>query len=263
MENENFYSRKEIPQAEIERLKNIEYPNFVSETLLNNLDLEGKKLLDSGAGSNAGLAEFVAKKKGMYVPIDLRTDMLKVMQSKLEKTDAPFYGIQSDVKAMPFADKAFDFVHQRFVLMNIPPADRKHALEELLRVSKEEIILIEYNWRTLKSTENPKMIEEFRNIAFKIFSKFSTDPYMGEKLNDLLEEISPSLDYSLQSFKREEDVANTPELILNLRGFSQIAKNVLADQDLLEKCEKLIEKLGKTPLKFSPPEVVTALIKKS
>ena len=93
--------------------------------------------------------------------------------------------------------------------MNIAPETRKQALEEALRVGKENLLLLEYNWRTLKSTERPKTIERFRDLAFQMFARFSTDPYMGEKFRELFDEVDPRLDYSLQSFKREEDAANS------------------------------------------------------
>ena len=261
MTSKEFYRQKEIPQEEIERLKQIEYPNFVSETLLNGFNLEGKKVLDAGAGPNAKLAEFVSRKKGMYVPLDLRADVLTEMKGKLEGMQVPFYGIRGDVNALPFADQSFDFVHQRFVLMNIAPETRKQALKEILRVGKENLLLLEYNWKTLKSAENPETIERFRNLAFQVFAKFSTDPYMGEKFKELFNEVDPRLDYSLQSFKREEDVANTPELILNLRGFYQGAKNFLKDENLAEEIRKLIEELEKSPIRFAPPEIVAVTIK--
>ena len=261
MENKEFYKQKEIPQEEIERLKQMEYPNFVSETLLNKFDLEGKKILDIGAGPNARLAEFISRKKGMYVPLDIRADVLTEMKGKLESVGMPFYGVRGDVKALPFADRSFDLIHQRFVLMNIDPEARKLALEEALRVGKENLLFLEYNWRTLKSSERPKTIERFRDLAFQIFTRFSTDPYMGEKFKELFDEVNPRLEYSLQSFKREEDVANTPELILNLRGFYQVAKNFLKDENLAEESKKLIEELEKSPIKFTPPEIVVAIIK--
>jgi ubiquinone/menaquinone biosynthesis C-methylase UbiE len=119
MEGKEFYEQKEIPQEEIERLKRIEYPNFVSVAMLDGLALEGKTILDSGAGPNTRLAEFISKRGGMYVPMDIRSDVLADMKEKLNQENMPFYGVRGDVRALPFADKSFDIVHQRFVLMNI------------------------------------------------------------------------------------------------------------------------------------------------
>ena len=262
MKDKEFYVQKELPQEEIERLKQIEYPHLASEVLLNQFNLEGQKILDVGAGPNTKLAEFVAGKKGVYMPLDIRIDMLKEMRVKLFITDIPFFGITGDVKALPFANETFDFVHQRFVLMNIAPETRKKALEEALRVGKENILLLEYNWKTFRSTKNPETIERFKDLAFQMFARFSIDLYMGEKYRELLDSVDPHLNYSLRSFKREEGVADTVELILILRIFYQGAKNVLKDENLAEESRKLREELEKSPIKFVPPEIVTAIIKK-
>lgn len=262
MENKEFYGQATIPKEEIERMEKIEYPTYVSETLLNSLDLKDKKVLDSGAGPNPRLAEFVARKGGMYVPLDLRADVLKEVKTKLETEYVPFYGAIGDVHQLPFKDRSFDVVHQRFVLMNIIKESRKKALEELLRVSKEKLVLLEYNWKTLSSTKNPEAAKRFQQLAFKIFKTFSTDPYMGEQFEDLLKEIDPNLKFSIQHFKRKEDVANTPEFILNLKAFYNIAKNMLKDEEYAEEIKTFIEELEKSPVEFAPPEVVAMVIEK-
>jgi hypothetical protein len=43
MGKKEFYKQEGIPQEEIKRLKQMEYPNFVSEILLSRFDLGGKK----------------------------------------------------------------------------------------------------------------------------------------------------------------------------------------------------------------------------
>ncbi len=260
MEKGEFYTQNTISQEEIGRLEKIEYPNFVSETILNRLNLTDKKVLDSGAGPNAKLAEFVARKGGRYVPVDIRADVLQQMQSNLRGSGTPFYGVQSDVRNLPFTDGSFDVVHQRFVFMNIAPASRRRALEELLRVGKENLILLEYNWRKLRSTDNPKTIDKLRELAFSLFSKFSIDPYMGEQFDGLLRDVDPDLHYSLQGFEPPEDAGNTPELMLHLRGMYRGAKDGLRDEALAEEFRKLIEELEASPIAFVPPEVVAAFV---
>lgn len=85
---------------------------------------------------------------------------------------------------------------------------------------------------------------------------------MGEKFKDLFEETDSSLNYSLLNFRREENIENIPELILLIQSFKQAAKNILKDEDLTEKFGQLIEKLEKSPIKFTPPETVAVIIKK-
>ncbi|MDE1919265.1 MAG: class I SAM-dependent methyltransferase, partial [Patescibacteria group bacterium] len=164
MEKKEFYKQKTSPKEDLERLKKIEYPNLVSETILDRFPLEGKKMLDSGSGPNTGLAEYVAGKGGMYVPLELRTDTLSNMQQALAAEQVPFYGVQGDVRNLPFADDTFDLVHQRFVFMNILPETRAQSLRELLRVGKRDFVFLEYDWGTLSSNEDPDRIERFRTL---------------------------------------------------------------------------------------------------
>lgn len=112
MEGPEFYRRKESLGADLDCLKKIEYPNFVSETELGTFDLERKTVLDSGSGPNIGLAEYVARRGGMYVPLELRADALLSMQSTLNAKEVPFLGVRGDVRNLPFANETFDVVHQ-------------------------------------------------------------------------------------------------------------------------------------------------------
>lgn len=261
MKEKEFYDQKEVPQEEWERLKQIGYPNYVSETILGRLDLRDKKILDSGAGPNAKLAEFVIEKGGVYVPMDLQPVALQQMRDQLHPKDQ-FRGVVGDARALPFGDGAFDVVHQRFVLMNIAKESRKKALQELLRVGREKLVLLEYNWEALRSTDNPEVIETFRGAALELFKGFASDPYMGKQFDELIHEVDPSLPYRLEHFIREESVENVPELILNIKGMQQGAKNGLKNKALAVVFQELIDRLEKEPIKFSPPEITAAILTK-
>ncbi|MEK7459964.1 MAG: methyltransferase domain-containing protein [Patescibacteria group bacterium] len=262
MESKEFYTRKEIPQEEMDRLKETAYPSWLSGTVLNKFDLDGKKVLDSGAGPNSMLAVFVFEKGGTYVHLDCREDVLATMKSQLDSIGRPYHGVQADLtKKLDFPDKFFDIVHQRFVLMHIAPEKRKQVLEESLRVAKESVVLIEYDWRMFQSTKNPETIERIKHLAFPFFERFSADPYMGEKFEELFSEIDTGIEYSIQRFRREENVSNTPDLIGLLKSFSSAAKHVLKDEDLAHKFGNLIEELEKSPISYSPPDYVVATIK--
>ena len=146
--------------------------------------------------------------------------------------------------------------------MNITHDYHEDVLKELLRVTKNTIILIEYNWKAMKSSENPELVERFRKLAFEVFSKFSTDPYMGEKFKDLFNKVDPKLNFDIQSFKRREAIENIPELLLNLRDLRSVAKNIIKDEILTQGFEEIIKQLEEKPIKFAPPEIVAAIIKK-
>jgi len=260
MGNAEFYKQKASPQEDLDRLKKIEYPNFVSESVLSNFLLKGKKVLDSGSGPNAGLAEYVAHQGGMYVPLELRADALASMQDTLNAEGVPFYGVRGDARKIPFDNETFDIVHQRFVFMNIAPETRVAALQELLRVGKKDFVFLEYNWRTLASTESPEVIERFRELMFEAFSRFSIDPYMGEKFADMFEAANPALKYDVRHFRRKESLENNTELIMSMRGMGDVVKNVLHDAELAEKFKELAEELERDPIAFEPPEIVVATL---
>lgn len=262
MEGKELYKNINIPNKEVERLKQIEYPNFVSEKILGDFDLEGKKILDSGSGPNKKLAEFIKQKNGDYFPLDIRVQLLKEMKNSLSTNEIPFYGTVADVKNLPYKNDAFDLVHQRFVLMNTNPNDHEKNINEIMRVTKNSAILLEYDWHELNSSENPEIIENYKNLAMEIFSHFKTDPYLGEKLEKLLLQINPNFNLTINKYKREESIDNISELILSLESFSGIAKNIIKDEVLTNRLINLKDSLEKKPIKFSPPSIVTAIINK-
>lgn len=262
-ESGEFYRQKTTPEQDLERLKRITYPNVVSEAVLAPFPLEEKKVLDVGSGPNTGLAEYVARRGGMYVPLELRADALSQMQSTLQAEGVSFYGVQGDVLELPFKDEAFDVVHQRFLFMNLTPETRVRALRELLRVAKNNLVFIEYNWRTFMSTKDQATVEHCKKLVFAAFARFSIDPYMGEKFPQLLDTSEPALTYQVQKFSREEAVENTPELILNLRSLGDAVENVLHDDELAEKLKRLADELERQPIAFEPPEIVVATVTKS
>ncbi|MDP3997043.1 MAG: methyltransferase domain-containing protein [Candidatus Andersenbacteria bacterium] len=261
-ENKEFYRQTAISEEEIKRLKQIDYPNHASEALLTDYDLKDRKVLDAGAGPNDKLAAFITKKGGTYIPADIRGDVLKNMRASLQEQNLPFLGVQADASQLPFSDNAFDITHQRFVFMNV--ASEKHApiLAELTRVTKEDMLLLEYNWETLHSTNDPETIERFRQIAFTIFSRFSTDPYMGQKLPTLLNQSPTPLRYTIRHFQRSENKTNSNELLQVLPGFHSAALNMLKDEKLAQSIAELIEQLKTKPINFTPPEIIAAVAKK-
>lgn len=256
-----FYKKEGVPKEEIERLKNIDFPSHVSIELLEGADLEGKKLLDIGAGSNSKLGEYVEGKGGKYVAMDLRMEMLRNIEDQFEQKDLNFYGIQANVKDLPFIDESVDFIHQRFVLMHLSPEDQKKAIREILRISKDESFLVEYDWGTLSSEENEEILNKFRNLSYELMSKFKIDPLMGGKLGNLLEEIDQNLNVDIKRFSREE-ADYTDELVALCAISGKMAVNILKDEALAEKFDKLKEELDKNHIKFTPPDIVGATVKK-
>ncbi len=96
--------------------------------------------------------------------------------------DAPNY-IQTDGAKLPFEDESFDFVCSLDALEHVPPGNRKKFLSEMIRVSKDYVVLIcpFYN-------ENIKLAEE---ITYEFYNKTFSAPLtvLGEHLQNGLPEL--------------------------------------------------------------------------
>lgn len=260
--DKGFYKKEGVPIEEIERLKKIDYPNFASIELIDGIDLKDKKFLDVGAGSNSNLGEFVKKNGGNYIALDLRMEMLKNIEKQFEQNNLNFYGIQASVKDLPFSEESIDFIHQRFVLMHLSVEDQKKAVEEILRVSKNESFLLEYDWGVLSSKENEDILGEFRELSFQLMDKFKIDTFVGNKLKNILDEVGQNSTISIKRFSREE--ADYTNELIDLCAISiQMSRNILKDEYLAEKFDKLRDKLNNNYIKFIPPDIVSAVIRKN
>ncbi len=96
--------------------------------------------------------------------------------------DVPNY-IQTDGAKLPFEDESFDFVCSLDALEHVPPGNRKKFLSEMMRVSKDYVVLIcpFYN-------ENIKLAEE---ITYEFYNKTFSAPLtvLGEHLQHGLPEL--------------------------------------------------------------------------
>jgi ubiquinone/menaquinone biosynthesis C-methylase UbiE len=227
-EREEFYRGEDVSAEELERLRTIEYPSYVSEVLLNDIELREKRLLDVGAGTNASLGKYVTERHGSYVPLDVRDDMLRQLHEDLG--GASFLGVRGSVEQLPFAHASVDVVHQRFVLMNLRPEARGAAVQEILRVAKEKALFLEYDWGTLASDTSPDVVGRFRELALRFFERTYTDACFGGKLEDVLRANGAADELAIRHFRREESEENVPELIQNCCSFAAGAKNMLKDE---------------------------------
>lgn len=256
-----FYANFDIPEEEIQRLKEIAYPNFVSQCLLDQFEMNKRTLLDTGAGSNAELGEYVMKRGGTYVPIDLRREMLAEIKQKFDASDSPFFGIQADIHTLPFMDNQFSYAHLRFVLMHIKPESRKAALQEILRVIKDKVFILKYNWRTLDAEAPSELLVRFKDLSHILMEKAGVEPFMGQKLEELVRETVGEEHYTMARFGRKEG-NYADELVLLCDSSAQIALSHLKSKALQKSLERLSFDLRDKDVTFTPPEIVVAVIQK-
>ncbi|KKN39871.1 hypothetical protein LCGC14_0739030 [marine sediment metagenome] len=96
--------------------------------------------------------------------------------------DTPNY-IQTDGSNLPFEDDSFDFVCSLDALEHVPPGNREKFLNEMMRVSKNYVVLI-----CPFHNENIKLAEE---ITYEFYNKTFNAPLtvLGEHLQHGLPEL--------------------------------------------------------------------------
>jgi malonyl-CoA O-methyltransferase len=100
------------------------------------------RLLDAGCGTGRRLraAETDASAAALRVGVDASPDMLAIGQAELERGGLGIILIESDVRAMPLADAAFDVIWCRLMIGHVPDAGAVYA--ELARVAAPGATLI-------------------------------------------------------------------------------------------------------------------------
>lgn len=226
-ENGEFYRGQGVSQEERDRLNALQRPNERSQELLNKLDMGSKNLLDVGAGSNPELGGYMKVRDGNYTAIDVNGDMVAHMNEAFAKAGYPYQSVEGDIVAgTSFEDGAFDVAHERFVLMNIKPETRTAAIQEMMRVAKEAVVLMEYDWRSFASTSHPELIASVKQFVERVFTATGTDPYMGEKLEATVQEALPGASYTKESFTETESAKFLGELTALLHSLEANARKI-------------------------------------
>lgn len=157
MEKEpNIYKRDIISEEEKKRLS-IDIIGSCSREMLGD-SLQGKTVLDVGAGPNIILGEYVRSKGGEYIAFDVSESYLR------EQKSSGALPVQGIVEELPFRTESVDVVHTRLVLMHLMPEQREKALAETIRVSKERSIFMEGDWAGFINEE--PSVNIFRDFGF-------------------------------------------------------------------------------------------------
>jgi SAM-dependent methyltransferase len=109
--------------------------------LLNEVDFEGKTVLEIGCGPGGNLKALLSKSPKSLTGVDISPDMVELAKSNLppEVNIIKVNGTQ-----LPFADQTFDYVFTATVLQhNTDENMLKQLMAELCRVAKEKVFLFE------------------------------------------------------------------------------------------------------------------------
>jgi len=105
--------------------------------------LEYEKILDVGCGTGALCS--VLNEKGMDVTgVDPAKNMLEIAKHKLENKNINF-AQGNALRTLPFEDKSFDISIASYVSHGLKTNERKKIYAEMSRVTKEFVVLHDYN----------------------------------------------------------------------------------------------------------------------
>lgn len=118
--------------------------NRILDKIKNQLDLsQYKSILDIGSGTGALCS--VLKDKGFSVSgVELSHKMMELAKHKTSGEDIPFYNA-SVLEGLPFEDKSFDITISSYVAHGLGPNERKIMYQEMKRVTRELVIIYDYN----------------------------------------------------------------------------------------------------------------------
>jgi len=109
----------------------------VLKTSLDEGDsLEGKKILDCGAGGRVPpLAIFAEQGMDAY-GIDISPEQIERSRTFCQETGLPIQLDVADMRSLPFGDVFFDYVYEHYSMCHLNKADTAQAIAEMHRVLK-------------------------------------------------------------------------------------------------------------------------------
>ena len=246
-----------VTEAERNRLATFSYPNQVSCKVLDTLEFSS--CIDAGAGTGTSLAEYIIGRGASYTAFDFKPEIVAQMNDGLRAKNLSARAVEANILDIPATVGHADVVHERFVLMHLSQADRSKAFANLLDIADRNLLLLEYNWRTMRSSHHSTTLKLFEEGAYAFMELLHIDPYAGEAMRGLVHDTLPHGQYEFGRDLRTEG-NYTSELIALCEVQSVVARR-MGRLDLAEKSANLKAMLSDSPIEFVPPEVVIAVIR--
>lgn len=180
--------------------------------LLNDVEVNNKKVLELGCGPGGNLNFLSTKNCSRLVGIDISDEMLKLAKSNLPPTIELF---KTNGTSLPFADKEFDIVYTSTVLQhNTDEAMLLPIINELCRTSANKLYLFERIENTIKGDELclGRPVEYYQQICKNNGFKLISVKYMPIQVSYF---VCGTIRKVLNNKKRQEGEAlNKPSIIL-------------------------------------------------
>jgi len=133
--------------------------------LKNNININGKSILDIGTGTGAWGSVLLNLGAGQVHGVDMANKMIKIANKK--KLNNFKFSIADAEKLTEFEDNSFDIVTASFVLHGFKKETRIKVLKEMKRVGKETIVLHDYSGKTPLIPKFLEYLERSDYINFK------------------------------------------------------------------------------------------------
>ncbi len=252
----NIYEQGDASDAEWARLKALSFPTECSLDLIG--DLTGRTLLDVGAGPSTLLGEGVTAGGGSYVALDVSPDA--VAAQRQHGHDAQV----GKINEIPYDDHSFDIAHARFVLPHLANAQQRiEAIRELVRVSNDTVVLMDYIGSSVGGTP---AVEQFKEAVLQI-GAHPNIPFVALYEDFIVQEATAAAgDGASISVKRFDAPAGDSYRSMLMAGESLMAKIAKGVPEIAEKIlqanESLREEQENNPKPFSMPSIIGVTLQK-
>ncbi len=172
-------------------------------SLIDSLDLKGKKILDFGCGDGYLSIKLAMKGVGKVVGIDSSPQMIHFANINKENSRlSNLEFIESDGKELPFKDNSFDIVLANYVLVHFQELER--PLKEIFRVLRDRgdfVATINNANISDKLTKTPTPLLLGKKV--KVFDYLRTDTYTKKVLKET--------NFNIIKYKR----VNNPDAVID------------------------------------------------
>ena len=108
----------------------------IHSSLKPEASLQGKRILDCGAGGPIPPVAIFAEQGMEAYGIDISQEQLAKAQAFVQQTNPSIHLQSGDMRRIPYQDDTFDYVYEHFSMCHLSKADTAIAIDEMRRVLK-------------------------------------------------------------------------------------------------------------------------------